>query len=161
MKKKVLLAKSVSSFMGVGLIKGPRGTYGTVAAIALLWPLADHLGGLISWFGFFFLFMIGWLATEVTEKELNVHDPNWIVIDEVLAIFFCLLLAPGNSAVDFLLAFVFFRVFDIWKPYPIREIDQKLHSSFGTIIDDFAAAIYALVLHWGIYFFDLLPTLSK
>lgn len=149
----------IATFGFSGCLKPAPGTWGSLATTIVCYLLA-----LFTPFNFLyvaiFLFFIGWYATRVVEKQLG-HDPSIIVIDEVVAIFFLnffvvfLLQIPNaesfalnakNLAYGFGLSFVLFRVFDIWKPGPIRTLDQKMHSAFGTMIDDVLAAIFALPL---------------
>ncbi|MDX1352884.1 MAG: phosphatidylglycerophosphatase A, partial [Thiomicrorhabdus sp.] len=53
-----------------------------------------------------------------------------------------------------LLAFIVFRVFDIWKPWPIKTVDEKVSGGFGIMFDDVLAGLYSIFVIWGIYIFS-------
>ena len=71
-------------------------------------------------------------------------DPQIIVIDEVVGQWLTLVIVPIDL-LWYCLAFVFFRLFDICKPWPVSVIDRKMKNAFGVMLDDVAAAIYAIV----------------
>ena len=87
---------------------------------------------------------VGALAAGSAEKIFDRADPGCIVIDEILGIFVTLTLAP-NHPVAWLLGFLFFRVFDVLKPFPIGWLDSHLHGGIGIMVDDVIAGIYALI----------------
>jgi phosphatidylglycerophosphatase A len=89
-----------------------------------------------------------WAATR-TARIVNKRDPQMVVIDEVLGQWVTLLGAAARSWRIFLAAFVLFRVFDIWKPWPVRSL-EKLPEGTGIVADDLAAGLYgALILYIG------------
>jgi len=94
------------------------------------------------------LFFVGVWAADRTGRDLGKVDHGAIVIDEIVAF---LPLAAVSSASLLLqaLAFLLFRLFDVWKPFPIRELERRIPGGMGVMIDDVAAAAYA-------YFFFLL-----
>ena len=83
-------------------------------------------------------------ACEKALPRFSDKDPKQIVIDEVagqgLALLFC-----GPTALNIALGFALFRLFDIWKPWPIRVIDDKLSGSAGIMLDDLVAGIFAAI----------------
>ena len=87
-----------------------------------------------------------WAAGRV-ERILGRKDPGVIVIDEVAGMMTAVLLLPRTPGVLFC-AFLLFRIFDIWKPFPARE-SQALRGGFGIVVDDLIAGVYALVLIMG------------
>ena len=87
-----------------------------------------------------------WAGSRV-ERALGAKDPGVIVIDEVAGMLLSVLFLPRTIPV-LVTAFVLFRVFDIWKPYPAREI-QELHGGLGVMLDDLVAGAYALVIVLG------------
>ena len=106
------------------------------------------------------IFFISWFFISQFEKEsVNAEiDPSWIVIDEFLGMMLCLLLiktfGPYWNILSLGLAFFFFRLFDIWKPFPIFMIDQFLLShkktqALGVIVDDLIAGLMAFA---AVYF---------
>lgn len=92
------------------------------------------------------LTMLGIWAASRTEKIIQKKDPSIVVIDEVAGQMIALLSWPflAHSAWTVLSAFILFRVFDIWKPYPIRRL-EALESGLGIMADDVLAGIYALI----------------
>lgn len=91
--------------------------------------------------------VVGIWASHRVEAVLERKDPGVIVIDEVAGMMVAVLLLPRTLGV-LLCAFLLFRIFDIWKPFPAREA-QALHGGFGIVVDDLIAGVYALVLIMG------------
>ena len=86
-------------------------------------------------------------ASHRVEEVLGRKDPGVIVIDEVAGMMVAVLLLPRTPGV-LLCAFLLFRLFDIWKPFPAREA-QALRGGLGVVVDDLIAGVYALVLIMG------------
>ena len=86
-------------------------------------------------------------ASHRVEEALGRKDPGVIVIDEVAGMMVAVLLVPRTPGV-LLCAFLLFRLFDIWKPFPARE-SQALRGGLGVVVDDLIAGAYALVLIMG------------
>jgi phosphatidylglycerophosphatase A len=128
---------------GSGLSPKAPGTAGTVAALPLAWlistlPLFAQLLIIAP------LFVVGIFICSVAGKNLGVADHGGIVWDEIVAMMLVLAFTPLFWA-WWLVAFLLFRLFDIWKPYPIRQFDAKLKNGFGVMFDDLLAAIYAII----------------
>jgi phosphatidylglycerophosphatase A len=91
-----------------------------------------------------------WSASRVVAYT-GVKDPQHVVIDEVSGLHLTLLLGAGTFILEnwkyLLLGFILFRVFDIWKPFPVRQA-EKLPSGWGIMADDWVAAIYAALGLW-------------
>ncbi len=81
------------------------------------------------------------------ERVLGQKDPGIIVVDEVAGMTLSVVLLPRTVSV-LLVAFVLFRIFDVWKPFPARE-SQALTGGLGVMIDDLIAGAYALILVMG------------
>jgi len=130
---------------GSGLAPFAPGTFGTLVAI----PLALLLHGYGSDAAFVgaiaVAFVAGAWASQVTGKDLGVADHGAIVIDEVAA-FLLVLFFVGVEPVRIAVAFVLFRIFDILKPPPIREVDAAFKNGIGVMADDALAALYTLVV---------------
>jgi phosphatidylglycerophosphatase A len=96
----------------------------------------------------FFVTMVGIWAASRAEKLLQRKDPQIVVIDEVAGQMIALLSGPFWLPTwwSIITAFILFRVFDIWKPYPIRHL-EKLESGLGIMADDVAAGAYALIVN--------------
>jgi phosphatidylglycerophosphatase A len=114
---------------------------GTLAAIPLYLLLAKL--PLMSYALVVLLsFIVGcWLCGEAA-KRLGVHDFGGIVWDEFVGYWITMFAAPAGW-LWVAVGFVLFRVFDIWKPWPIRVADQQVHGGLGIMLDDVLAGIYA------------------
>lgn len=139
---------------GSGLLKPAPGTWGSLAGwliAIILW----HLTPCIPLFIGLTLvgFAVGCYLCERTSHDLGVHDDGRIVWDEMVAIWLMFCALPAYNWLNYLLAFLAFRLFDVWKPYPIRQLDEKVSGGFGIMLDDILAAIYTLVLLYLIDFF--------
>jgi phosphatidylglycerophosphatase A len=145
--------------LGTGRIPIIPGTFGS--GLGFLWFLLIFSPGNFPLFiaAILLSFFISVICSEMAEKILGLHDPNCIVIDEIIAIPICFL---GWMAVDpsldcplcfftegrwkITLAILFaFRVFDILKPWPVRQ-SQKLPGGWGVTVDDVLAAVYVAVI---------------
>jgi phosphatidylglycerophosphatase A len=129
---------------GSGLSPWAPGTLGTVAAVPL-YLLMQPLPLLWYLSLIFVFFLIGIWACGKTADELNAHDPSAIVWDEFLGYLLTMAAAP-TGWVWVLLGFALFRLFDILKPWPIRELDRKVKGGLGVILDDLLAGAMAWVV---------------
>lgn len=129
---------------GSGLLPKMPGTYGTVAAIPLYLLLA-HLS--LTWYVVATLLLIAFAiyASHVTARDLGVHDYPGIVIDEIVGYLLTMMAIPFGWF-WIVSGFVLFRVFDIWKPWPIRWLDRRVSGGLGIVVDDLLAAVYAWVV---------------
>ena len=128
---------------GSGLAPKAPGTLGTIVGLALFYLIAGyalHLQLVII----AVFFVLGIYCCDVAGKALGVSDHGSIVWDEITAMMLVLTITP-NQWQWWLIAFVLFRVFDIWKPFPIRQCDVSLKGGFGVMFDDLLAAIYAMI----------------
>lgn len=131
--------------LGTGLSPVAPGTAGSFVGLALAWgtldlPIAARLLLAIA------LIVIGiWICGE-SARRIAVHDHPGIVWDEIAGIYVALLAAPASIGF-WALCFGLFRLFDIWKPWPIRDLDHRLKGGLGIMLDDLVAALYtALIL---------------
>lgn len=136
--------------LGFGSGAAPKapGTWGTLAAVLIYWPLSqlspEH-----------YLLML--LVTSVmgiyicgqTARDLGVHDHGSIVWDEFVGFWITMFAAPVGW-VWVVVGFVLFRFFDIIKPWPISWIDKKITGGFGIMLDDVIAGVMAAVVLQGI-----------
>lgn len=128
---------------GSGLAKKAPGTFGSLIGLPLFWLISGYSFNLqVTLIAV--LFLIGIYLCDITGKNLGVSDHGSIVWDEIVAMMLTLTFAPGQ-AIWWLGAFLLFRLFDIWKPFPIRQCDAKLKNGFGVMFDDLLAAIYAIL----------------
>jgi phosphatidylglycerophosphatase A len=115
-----------------------------VAAVGL-WLIPFSRVGLLA--ALAAVVVVGIWASQRVEAVLGRKDPGVIVIDEVAGMMVAVLLLPRTPGV-LLCAFLLFRLFDIWKPFPADEA-QALRGGFGVMVDDLIAGVYALVLLMG------------
>ncbi|OEU80827.1 MAG: phosphatidylglycerophosphatase A [Desulfobulbaceae bacterium C00003063] len=126
----------------IGMIPKAPGTWGSLAAF-LPWfllkdlPLPAYLIVLAT------VFVLGFFVSGSAEKILDRPDAGPIVIDEILGMFITLTLAPPHPAA-WILGFILFRIFDIFKPFPVSWFDQRVHGGIGIMMDDVIAGLYAL-----------------
>ncbi len=136
----------------VGKIAKAPGTWGSLAAF-LPWLLIKDVPLLTYLLLLLVLFIVGFFVSGSAEKILDSPDAGCIVIDEVLGMFITLTLAPQHPAA-WALGFVLFRIFDIFKPFPVSWFDQRIHGGIGIMMDDVIAGLYALLsLHllWWLF----------
>ena len=91
-----------------------------------------------------FFFVLGIWASALTGRALGVADHGGIVIDEIAGFLLVLAFTPATW-LWVALAFALFRVFDIFKPWPIHIADKHIKGGFGVMFDDILAAAYAIV----------------
>jgi phosphatidylglycerophosphatase A len=145
------LALLLATWFGCGYWPWGPGTAGSLAAVIIaaalnffLVPSRILLIGLVI----VFLPPAIWASTR-TAHLLNRKDPGNVVIDEVLGQWLTLAGAAVLNWKTLLAGFILFRVFDIWKPWPVRQF-EKLPEGTGIVTDDLAAGIYgALILYIG------------
>jgi phosphatidylglycerophosphatase A len=128
---------------GSGLAPFAPGTFGTLAAIplyllmtSLSLPLYLVIVAVVSIVGI-------WICGKSSEM-LGVHDHSGIVWDEFAGYFVTMIAAPAGW-IWIVIGFILFRLFDIWKPWPISVLDKQVHGGFGIMVDDILAGIFALI----------------
>ena len=136
-------AHFLSLGFGSGLAKKAPGTFGTLVGMPIFW-LISHYTFHTQLIIISCLFLIGIYCCAKTGKALGVDDHGAIVWDEIVAIMLVLAFTPLHWFA-WVMAFALFRLFDIWKPFPIQYFDAKLKGGFGVMFDDFLAAIYAVI----------------
>ena len=124
---------------GLGLLPKAPGTFGSLLGLLFYWLLVS-----LGWEGYLFIPLLAmifgvWLCGKVS-KDLGVHDHSGIVWDEIVGILLTFVfISPSLNAM--LAGFIFFRFFDILKPWPISYVDKKIHGGLGIMLDDVLAAI--------------------
>jgi phosphatidylglycerophosphatase A len=146
------LIMALATGLYVGKIRMMPDTWGSLAAF-LPWllikdlPLSVYLPFLAAFF------ILGFFVSGSAEKILDSPDSESIVIDEFLGMFITLAAAPPHFAA-WIIGFVLFRIFDIYKPFPISWVHTRIHGGIGIMMDDVIAGIYALIslqlIWWGI-----------
>lgn len=130
--------------LGSGAIPLAPGTFGTLMAIPfylLLQPLP-----LPFYLAFTLLFFAAssWICDRVS-RETGTHDHPGMCLDEFVGFFVTMIHAPTGWP-WVVLGFLLFRLFDIWKPWPINWLDKKVHGGFGMVLDDVVAGIFAMIV---------------
>jgi phosphatidylglycerophosphatase A len=148
--KKTGWAWAVGTWFGAGLLKPGPGTYGSVAAV-LLWYGAAHIlhpAGIILAIGTavaaLAATLIGIPAATIVAREAGREDPGFVVVDEVAGQWIALIAVRPDWR-HAVLALLLFRLFDIWKPWPIRKL-EALPEGTGIMLDDVAAGLLALAV---------------
>jgi len=135
------IAKIVSTFFGVGFFPFAPGTVTSVLVVLGFLFVFPGTPGAILWLVVLGLFFLGSWAAGSYAAALALPDPGRIVIDEVCGQLLALSLVP-RGRLPAVLAFVFFRIFDIVKPSPLRQL-EKLPGGWGIMADDVGAALAA------------------
>ena len=149
------MTRIITTFFGAGLLPKAPGTWGTLAALPVGWVLHGLGGFPLLLAAIILTFVIGLWATKVETQGKDDHDPSSIVIDEVVGIWIALLpLSAGMWMNDqpqllfpypgWITAFIFFRLFDIWKPWIVGWAD-RMHTPLGVMLDDVLAGVLAAV----------------
>ncbi len=156
------MIRFLASGFGTGHLPYMPGTWGSLVAIPFAWLLAPF-----GWQGMLIAtvisFLLGWgLSNKLLLDSPEDTDPSYIVIDEIAGLLFtyCLvqLVKSELSSGAIALGFLMFRLFDIWKPFPIGWVEIRLASSprtsgLGIMVDDIIAAIPAAALTILVLFF--------
>jgi phosphatidylglycerophosphatase A len=143
-----------ATFFYIGHLPIAPGTWASLVTTVLVYFIKPYWQApvYIQIAAIVFIFLLGIPAASVAEKHFDKKDPRPCVIDEVAGQMVSLLLVP--HAISFYIAgFLLFRLFDILKPFPVRNA-EKIPGGFGIMLDDIAAGLYALgVLHLYLYLF--------
>lgn len=134
---------------GAGRMPLAPGTFGTLAAVPLYLLL---MGAPPPVYAVVVLGLFAggvWLCRE-TERDLGVHDHPGIVWDEIVGYLITMFMAPAGWP-WVVAGFLLFRLFDIWKPFPIRQIERRIRGGLGNMLDDALAGLYAWAALQGIY----------
>jgi len=141
------LAKIISTAFGVGYFPLAPGTMGSLAALIVYW-ISPEITAIQLAMIILGISALGIYTATITEREMKNKlgqergiDPGIVVIDEVIGMLIALLFVP-KTAFYLIAAFIFFRIFDITKPYPIRRM-EKFPGGWGIVLDDVIAGIYA------------------
>ncbi|HUX64648.1 phosphatidylglycerophosphatase A [Sulfuricella sp.] len=141
-------AHFLSFGFGSGLSPVAPGTAGTLVAFPLYWLMLHWLSGTAILAVILLMFAVGVWACQHTGQALGVPDYGGIVWDEIVAFLLVLCVTPPTLG-WYAAAFLLFRLFDIWKPFPIRQLDERIKNGFGVMLDDLLAALYAVIVLKG------------
>ena len=139
----------LATWFGVGLIKPAPGTWGSLAAL-LIWYFAEFLHSSIYIILPIFI-LFSWLICSQASKGSDSKDHSAIVIDEVAGMLVALSFV-SYGAMTYISAFLLFRLFDIWKPWPISWADHNVKGGLGILLDDLIAGSFAGGIIYAIFF---------
>jgi phosphatidylglycerophosphatase A len=127
---------------GAGLVPRAPGTAGSVVGLVAAWlqlglPLTAQIAVVAV------AIVSGIYVCGESARRLGAHDHPGIVFDEITGVMLAALVVPVRSFAWFALLFVLFRIFDIAKPWPIRDVDHRLGGGLGIMLDDVMAAVFA------------------
>jgi phosphatidylglycerophosphatase A len=146
------LVIAIATVFGVGRSRYAPGTAGSVVALPFAWLIAEFLGrGWLLLAAAVILLPIGTWACEIYSSVKGEADPKECVIDEVVGQWivcaFAPILAPWYVILGwYFFAFVLFRLFDIWKPWPVSWVERKVPGGLGIMADDVVAALIGSII---------------
>ena len=150
------LPRWLATGLGSGLSPIMPGTAGSLVAVGLAlvipsawWPWAPLGAALLA------TIACQRLAARFPTEDKR-GDPSWFVLDEWAGQWLAMALLPPNSWSAVLVPFVLFRIFDMWKPFPLRSL-ERIPAGWGIVADDLGAGLYALILSWPVM--QWLPTI--
>ena len=138
-------AALVATGFGVGHLPWVPGSWGSLLALVCGWEIATAGGWVALAVAAIIAFALGVWASARVAAAHGLHDPRFVVIDEIAAQWLVLLAVPLDGR-WYAAGFLLFRVFDILKPWPIRLVERRVAGGLGIMLDDVMAAIYALAL---------------
>ena len=148
------LARILGTCFFLGYVPNGPGTAGSLGALALAWFLHTYEGVPPAGFAVYALLLLApasWAAGRVAE-DIGKKDPQIVVIDELVGQWVALGGATALNWKSWIAAFALFRVFDIWKPPPVRQL-ERVSGGAGIVLDDVMAGFYAaLVLYLAGWF---------
>ena len=144
----------------IGKIKYAPGTIASLITCLLFLLLINVIDITVLLFCTLVIFCYSFIAINNAYETFNTDDPQEIVIDEVVGQMLPLLTIPIYETLYLvpkiyycIAAFVLFRLFDIWKPYPISYVDSNVEGAKGIMLDDILAGIYSIIILTIVFFF--------
>lgn len=140
------LAWVFATWFGCGLSPFAPGTVGSLAAVVIAWALSRAGFGRLHFLALSLLLLYPAIrAAGIVARLTARKDPQLVVVDEVLGQWLTLAGAMRFDWLTFAVAFALFRLFDIWKPPPIRRI-ERIPGGAGIVLDDMMAGVYGAVV---------------
>jgi phosphatidylglycerophosphatase A len=150
------LARLIATWFYCGYVPIAPGTAGSAAGLAVAWLLHRFAGFEPAGFlmlGLLALAPASW-AANATAVQTGLKDPQIVVVDEVVGQWIALAGAAHLNWKSWTAAFILFRLFDIWKPPPVRQL-ERVPGGAGIVLDDAAAGVYAALVLWAAGWFNL------
>ena len=150
------LARAIATAFGLGYAPKAPGTAGSLGALVIAWLLCAYAGVGPLWFAAFAIALAipGIWAAGMVAQEIGRKDPQIVVVDEVVGQWAALAGASHLNWKSAFAAFVLFRLFDIWKPPPVRQL-ERLPGGVGIVADDAMAGLYAALVLLAAGWFNL------
>ena len=140
------LTKVLLSFFGLGYAPFAMGTFGTAGAVLVAWLLpAGDLWPVTAGAVFVLACLLTAALGKRAERLAGGKDPGMVVTDEVAGYFVTIAWIPKPELGYLLAGFFVFRLFDVWKPWPVRRL-EAIGGGVGILLDDLAAGVFGLVL---------------
>ena len=144
----------------IGKIKFVPGTIASLITCFLFLALINIINITFIFLLTLIIFFYSFLAINNSFEEFKTEDPQEIVVDEVVGQMLVLLALPIYETLYQLptlyycvLSFLLFRLFDIWKPYPVNYIDDNVKGAFGIMFDDIFARFYSIIIMCLFFFY--------
>lgn len=135
----------LATWFGAGYAPKAPGTMGSIAALPFAWLIMVYGGPWLLCAAAAIVFIVGVYASDGYMRLSGEHDPGPVVIDEVAGQWLTLAVVPLEP-LWYLAGFIAFRGFDIFKPWPIKRLETLSDGGLGVMIDDIAAAGYAILV---------------
>jgi len=144
------ISQIFSTLFFIGYVKWAPGTFGSIFSLITIIFLHNIVNKNEFIILFICILLMATICIKIYSKSVNKHDAKEIIIDEFLGIYLIIICSYdfkifNNEFVKIFLIFLFFRIFDIIKPFPANWIDKNLKNSYGIILDDIVAGIYTII----------------
>ena len=145
------ISQIFSTLFFIGYVKWAPGTFGSIFSLITIIFLHNIVNKNEFIILFICIFLMATICIKIYSKSVNKHDAKEIIIDEFLGIYLIIICSYdfkifNNEFVKILFILLFFRIFDILKPFPANWIDQNMRNSYGIILDDIVAGIYTIII---------------
>ena len=138
----------LATWFGIGKLRPAPGTWGSAVAAAMWYFLESAHAYIYIILPIFILF--SWLICFKASEDSDSNDHSSIVIDEVAGMLVTLFFV-SHEMVNYFFAFLLFRLFDIWKPWPISWVDKNIKGGIGVLLDDLIAGLFAGVIIYSLF----------
>ena len=144
------ISQIFSTFFFIGYIKWAPGTFGSFFSLITIIFLHNIINKNEFIIIFICILLMATIFIKIYSKSANNHDAKEIIIDEFLGIYLIIIFSYdfnifNNEFLKIFLIFLFFRIYDILKPFPANWIDKNMINSYGIILDDIVAGIYTII----------------
>mgnify|MGYP001412757542 CR=1 FL=1 len=148
------------TFFNIGKINYAPGSVASFVVCVLFYLSVNIINIWLLLLFTLIIFLYSFVAINNSYDQFKSEDPEEIVIDEVVGQLLPLIFIPVYETLYPLpkiyyciAAFLLFRIFDIWKPYPIRNIDRNVEGALGIMLDDVYAGFYTILILVPMFFF--------